>query len=93
MVVVGLTAWGFSAGVPRANYPPVLYVTDEFRHRCLDGADRRGSRLDGPPLWVRDVFGEPSGGCSGWMLWQFANRGRELVRVAGEGGAVGLDAA
>lgn len=55
---------------------PVLYLTEDFRHRYVDGAAARGSALAGHRLWIRDIVGGPGRGCDRWAFWQFADRGR-----------------
>jgi lysozyme len=50
---------------------PVLYVTQDFYLPYVAG------RIEGYPLWVRNIFGTPrlhEG--ADWLLWQYANRGR-----------------
>jgi lysozyme len=50
---------------------PVLYVTQDFYRPYVAG------RIQGYPLWVRNIFGAPrlhEG--ADWLLWQYANRGR-----------------
>lgn len=79
----------FDARVTAAfGRPPVLYTTSDFADRYFAGADRRGSRLAGRRLWVRETLGRPSGACESWAFWQYSARGR----VDGIEGPVDLDA-
>jgi len=49
---------------------PVLYVTQDFYRPYVAG------RIEGYPLWVRNVFGTPRlNEGADWLLWQYANRG------------------
>lgn len=78
----------FDAKVTAAfGRPPVLYTTSDFAARYLDGAQRRGSRLAGRRLWVRETLGRASGRCERWAFWQYSDRGR----VDGIDGPVDLD--
>jgi len=80
----------FDAAVRQAfGVPPVLYLSEDFLHRYVDGAAARGSAFAAHRLWIRKIVGRPAGGCARWSFWQFANRGR----VAGVTGPVDLDAA
>jgi lysozyme len=50
---------------------PVLYVTQDFYEPYVAG------RIEGYPLWVRNIFGTPRlDEGANWLLWQYANRGR-----------------
>ena len=82
--------FGAFDAVVRAAFgrPPVLYVTEDFRRRYVDGAAARGSALAGHRLWIRNTLGRPSGGCERWAFWQYANGGR----VDGVEGGVDLNA-
>jgi lysozyme len=50
---------------------PIVYLTRESHRRIVSG------RFDRYPLWVRDIFFEPSQRRYGrWTFWQFAHNGR-----------------
>ena len=48
---------------------PILYATEETYRMYLEG------RLDGYPLWIRNVTGRPDTDRD-WLFWQYSNRGR-----------------
>lgn len=64
--------YSFLEQVKRATgCTPVLYVTQDFYRPYVAG------RIEGYPLWVRNIFGTPSlHEGAHWLLWQYANRGR-----------------
>ena len=61
---------------------PIFYVTEEIYADYLRGA------INDYPLWIRDIYFEPSfTDRSEWLFWQYANRGR----VKGINGPVDLN--
>ncbi|MBI3561807.1 MAG: glycoside hydrolase family 25 protein [Gammaproteobacteria bacterium] len=50
---------------------PIFYVTEEIYADYLRG------EITDYPVWIRDIYFEPSfSDRSGWLFWQYANRGR-----------------
>lgn len=61
---------------------PIFYVTEEIY------ADYFKGEINDFPLWIRDIYFEPKfNDRGGWVLWQYANRGR----VQGINGPVDLN--
>ncbi|TDU32147.1 lysozyme [Panacagrimonas perspica] len=60
---------------------PIFYVTPEFHGAYVAG------RLDGPAIWLRNIYRMSEGRGEDWLFWQFANRGR----MKGVTGFVDLD--
>jgi lysozyme len=61
---------------------PVIYVTTDSHRRIVAG------EFSAYPIWIRNIYSEPDPATySGWVFWQYADRGR----VSGIRGRVDLD--